>query len=784
MAEASIPILGLEEDEEGARIVGDELRLFRTITAALDAADQRTRGEGASRSYDDARLLELREDVSTAKPEDLPALFEQMHTLGAIRAQRGKSSTGAIDRKSPYFGHLRLEEGGKRRDVLIGARSYLDSNAGVRIVDWRNAPVSKIFYRYQEGDDYEEELGERIVEGSVTIRRTVAISGGELVRVSSLHGTFVRQGDRWKRIEAQRARLRTDDASKARLGLSADASRREDRFLPEISSMLDPAQFELIAKPGSGVVAIQGSAGSCKTTFGLHRAAYLAFADPRRFRPERMLIVVPNDALRHYVARVLPSLGVEGVNVTTFHRFAARAVVELFPKLPSAISDDTPSTVSRAKSHPAILRAATALRDSLVQDLDTRVKTTMDKWPSGDVVIRAWGEISANIAPDARVSVLGAWLAGKRPLGKDLAKDLPDVTRAALEKLGHDLRALTRAVIPTWDELLTSRERLGKAFAGIPSFSDTKLDQVHDWCVKQSRIRSEGERDGDAPSVDAEDRALLLRLWQLLRGPLVDTDGQPIRLAHLFVDEVQDASPVELRVLMDLADQEQCVTLSGDVAQRMDDEDVDRGEFHWAELLEELGLPATKLEPLKVSYRSTAEITQFARAVLGPLAHDAEPIATRHGPPVELFQFASSGEAVAFLADALRQLHGDEPTASVALVARFPQQAELYFEGLERAEVPNIRRVARQDFTFEPGFDVTDIRQTKGLEFDEVILLDTNEASFPDRPPARHALYVGATRAAHQLWCVTGDKPSPVVVAALAAIEPPAPEPPTDSPAT
>jgi len=65
---------------------------------------------------------------------------------------------------------------------------------------------------------------------------------------------------------------------------------------------------------------------------------------------------------------------------------------------------------------------------------------------------------------------------------------------------------------------------------------------------------------------------------------------------------------------------------------------------------------AGMIEPLKVSYRSTAEITEFSRNILGSLAHEAEPISTRHGPPVELFEFASPGEAVAFLADALRTL--------------------------------------------------------------------------------------------------------------------------------
>ena len=758
------PIKGLEDDAEGSRIVREELRLLEIVQRALDAA--KASAAGGATTEDDARLLELRDEVATAKPEDLPSLFEQMHTLGALRAQRGKGAVGNVDARSPYFGHIRLVENGKRRDVLIGSRSYVDSSAGVRIVDWRHAPVSRIFYRYQEGDDYEETLGDRLVEGEVTARRSVAIVQGQLVRVTSPQGTFSRKLDGvWTRVDSRLARL--SSAKHAAPSLEA-ASTRADKHLPAIASMLDKAQFDLIARPSSGLVAIQGSAGSGKTTVGLHRAEYLAFADPKRFRSDRMLVVVPHEALRHFVGRVLPELGVEGVPVTTFARFAKRVAVGLFPRLPSQFNDETPPVVVRAKSHPRMLAAMTQLRDELDRELTSILGAQMAKWPDGGVVVKAW-EATANLeAPDLRVSALASWFAGKRRLGDLDAQRLPDVTRGAMEKLGHELRHKSRAVMGAWDELLTSRERLGRTFDGQKGFGPGQLDQVHEWCVRQARVRSEGERDGELPTIDVEDHGLLLRLYQLFRGPLVDDEGVPYRYAHLFIDEVQDASPIELRVLLNLADKDRSITLAGDTAQRMlDDDDDSRGEFDWAELMSELGEVAT-IEPLKVSYRSTAEITRFARAVLGPFAHESEPIASRSGPPVELFEYASSGEAVAFLADALKQLAREDPTANVALVARFAQQADVYYEGLARAEVPNLRRVAKQDFTWDAGFDVTDIRQTKGLEFDEVILLETSAACFPDTPQARHALYVGATRAAHQLWCVTSEVPSKVVAGAIA----------------
>lgn len=783
-------VRGLEDDAEGTRIVAEELRLLATVHRALDAAA--SAAVGRRRDEDEARLLELRDDVAVAKPEDLPALFEQMHTLGALRAQRGKGSVGNVDRASPYFGHLRLEESGKRRDVLIGAKSYVDSTAGIRIVDWRNAPVSRIYYRYAEADDYEEALGDRIVDGVVLARRSVAIVGGELVRVAAPQGTFIRGRDgAWRRTATRESRLMTErkwgggtDAPRRRLGVDAAGEIRQDKHLPAIASLLDGAQFDLIAKPGAGLVAVQGSAGSGKTTVGLHRVAYLAFADPARFRPEKMLVVVPHDALVHYVDRVLPSLGVEGVRVTTWSRFARPVVSALFPRLPARMSDDTPPVVSRAKSHAAMSRAIERAVARAEDNVDARLRESMGRWSGGDVVIAAWERTgrgmaaasagAAALTPDMRVTALSQWLAGKRTIdGVPAASTLPDVTRGALERLGHELRQTTRAVAAIWDEVLTSREGLAAAFGeNEPGFGPGQLDQVHAWCVRQTRIRAEGERDGEEPTLDVEDAAILLRTWQLLRGPLpadAENAARPLRFAHMFVDEVQDASPIELRVLIDLAGKERSVTLAGDVAQRMLDDDDTRGELDWATLLAELGeaAAATTIEPLRVSYRSTKEITEFARKVLGPLAHEAEPIATREGPPVELFTFASPGEAVAWLADALKQLARDEPDANVALVARFPQQAELYFEGLTRAEVPNVRRVAKQDFTWEPGVDVTDVRQTKGLEFDEVVLLETTAASYGTTSQARHAMYVGATRAAHQLWCVASDTASTLVTDAL-----------------
>jgi DNA helicase-2/ATP-dependent DNA helicase PcrA len=276
------------------------------------------------------------------------------------------------------------------------------------------------------------------------------------------------------------------------------------------------------------------------------------------------------------------------------------------------------------------------------------------------------------------------------------------------------------------------------------------------------RAGIDGRDVSERARLDVEDDTLLLLLHQAFRGHLTrgGTQREPIVYEHILVDEAQDLSPLELSVVLDTASKAKSVTLAGDVQQRML---MDNGFSDWNTVLGELGFSHVEIEPLKLSYRSTHEIIEVSRAVLGPLASVDAPEATRHGAPVELFELSHAGDAAAFLAEALRDLTGEEPTASVAVVARFPEQADVYFQALQRAEVRGVRRVAEQDFSFKPGIDVTDVRQVKGLEFDYVVLVDVTDNAYPDDDEARHLLHIGATRAAHQLWIVTGGKPSPLI---------------------
>ena len=758
-------------------VVSEELALLRVVMKRLGAVPRRVRAQ-----VDDAgALIELRDALSEAKPEDQGSILEQMHRIEALSKQRGKGDSPPIDPRSPYFGHLRLEENDRRRDVLIGPRTFVEPGGGVQIVDWRNAPVSRLFYRYEEGDGYEERLGDRLVEGEIVARRTVAIIDGELRRVGSPQGTFardMRQGqgqgqgkESWRQVGATQAKLSVSRdgtatltpggggpngsapeagaTTRGRLGLDENGARRADRHLPAIAALIDPRQFDLVTRPTSGLIAVQGSAGSGKTTIGLHRIAYLSFADPARFRPDRMLVVIYQRALANYVSRVLPSLDVFGVPVRTFSDWAEEVRRATFPLLQAPSFDETPPLVMRAKAHGAMLRILGDRQRDMAVWCRAELARELENRPGADAVLAAWDavQLADNGRPlpvDARVSTFARWV-------KDATIDA--ATRNSVETVGRRLRSRTRDVVGEWAGLLTDRQALSDGFArhapGL--FTAGQLEQIHRWCIERDRLRTGGRDsspDAEVYALDVEDDALLLRIYQLQRGPLSGPKG-PLTIEHLMVDEVQDFSPIELAVLLETTTRHRSVTLAGDVAQAIAPE---HGFSSWSELLNDLEIPHERVEPLRVSYRSTREIVDAAEHVLGHLVGDVRPVAPRSSGPVESFGFSSAGEVAEFLSHALGELIRAEPTASVALIARHPEQARLYYEALAEAEVPSLRLVADQDFAFTPGIDVTDVRQTKGLEFDIVILLEVTDASYPASDDARRLLHVAMTRAAHQLW--------------------------------
>jgi DNA helicase-2/ATP-dependent DNA helicase PcrA len=176
-------------DAEMEQTVAQEEKVLARVHRTAQSSRPTHRGQLID--YD-AELIALRDQIHEARLEDIPPLIEEMERLQQVAQRRAKVTEGAVDKESPYFGRMVLEEEGRKREILIGRSTFLDPKTGVRIVDWRDAPVSRVYYRYEEGDDYDEIFGDREVEGEVLLRRNLSITSGKLRRIGTPQGTFRR----------------------------------------------------------------------------------------------------------------------------------------------------------------------------------------------------------------------------------------------------------------------------------------------------------------------------------------------------------------------------------------------------------------------------------------------------------------------------------------------------------------------------------------------------------------------------------------------------------------
>jgi DNA helicase IV len=177
--------------------------------------------------------------------------------------------------------------GGEAR--YIGRLGLRDANHDALVVDWR-APAAAAFYRATPTD----RMG--------VVRRRMIRSTGE--RVIDVEDDLLDP-------QAAPASMRVvgDGA------LLATLARATGRGMHDIVATIQREQDEAIRSPASGVTIVRGGPGTGKTAVALHRAAYLLYSDRNRFESGGVLVVGPSQVFVDYVARVLPSLGEETVTL-------------------------------------------------------------------------------------------------------------------------------------------------------------------------------------------------------------------------------------------------------------------------------------------------------------------------------------------------------------------------------------------------------------------------------------------------------------------------------------
>ena len=209
---------------------------------------------------------------------------------------------------------------------------------------------------------------------------------------------------------------------------------------------------------------------------------------------------------------------------------------------------------------------------------------------------------------------------------------------------------------------------------------------------------------------------------------------------HLVVDEMQDYTPIQYAVLNLMFPCRK--TILGDFGQR-----VNPSHRHCLEDLQKL-YPDAEFTELKKSYRSTCEIIMFANGIK-PGAK-LEPV-MRHGEKPEIiFCKDPQGEI-----DEVRKKIEDFAAGShesLGIILRTNQEAKAFYEAIRMEKLPDckLNLITPESTGFQEGVSVASVRMSKGLEFDQVMILHADDQTYRTEYD-RDLLYVACTRALHKL---------------------------------
>jgi len=651
--------MALTEQEQAALTL--EQATFVVVKRSI--ADQIARAE--DRLYqENQRARALTSQIhETRRVEDKALLAsDEAVSHGLKDHKREEVETLRKQATNPYFARIKLEEelpnGSK---TLIEYKLGLSANTDLRIVDWRRAPISKLYYEYQEGAEYVEEILGKERIGTVLERVRVEIDKGNLCSVQNRFGSFI-----WD----------PTSASWQNKGGNSRRAKSNDGQLPEILSLITAEQFRSITVDANTAVLIQGIAGSGKTTVAIHRLAWLLHPDNSSLRPCDVGIVVLSPALRAYIENSLPSAGVSDVPVRTYHEWAWRSLKVLSDAKDIQVtrsSTPSPLAVTRVKRSLAILKAL----------------ESMPRTPTHNATRYA-------------------------SLQEEL---LAILSRPEAILVQDDSKALSREMI----ELAFNHTR--------ENFAEAILD----W----------------------EDDALLLRLFQLRTGGTLTNAGTIGTYEHLFIDEVQDLSPLELATVISAVKDHKDLTLVGDTAQNLD---VAQSFPGWEALQRHWNFSAdmSRYISLEVSHRSTLPIMRLADSIQ---RRDLNRTGRPGRTPI-WFRCRDENQGIEHVLKWLNKASELFPTKIAAVICATPDEARFAYKMLQPTFGPRVRCGDSHSFSFEEGILVTDVRQVKGLEFYSVLLWNPSAGSYVGDELGQNLLYVAVTRAEENLCLVTWDRPA------------------------
>jgi DNA helicase IV len=568
------------------------------------------------------------------------------------------------------FGRLDFEA--VERPLYVGRRWVHDDEGDQVVVNWQ-APAARPFYTATPQDPH-----------GVTLRRRFRTLGRKLVDIAdeALDGSAL-------------------EGASVNDFLLEELERSRERHMRDIVATIQADQYRLITREPDRPLVIQGGPGTGKTAVGLHRASWLIYTERERNARSRVLVVGPNRTFMEYVSHVLPALGEGSVEQL--------AVGELVPGI-EPTQRDAPE-VARLKADSrlaAVIARAAELRlagdpEELILNLDGRyIRVRVREQQQLLEEVREQHGTTVAARERFRMGIVRSFYAEYGRLLQGAAMRDGEEIERALRRSGYLNRVLDRA----WPAV--TPEKLVRALFTTPAFLAEAADGIlNDDERGLLRRRATGWSDADVPLLD-EAHALV---------------GEPARTYdHVIVDEAQDLSPMQLRMIARRA-REGALTILGDVAQGTGPVTYES----WDEVLPHLPRGGeAEVEELRHAYRVPREIMDLALPLLATIAPEIErPHAYRVGGGEPSIRRVAEDAL-------LREAYGE--------AARLVRE-----DGLVALIVPE--ELVEPALAHESAFDSIPLltpREAKGLEFDHVIVVEP--ALVAARPQGLRELYVALTR--------------------------------------